>query len=181
MRIRLAAAAGAITLTGCTSTITGVAVTAPVPADSDGAVVALMDTGTYPTTSYHPFGAAGNSGPLFEAMRMAAYVVGPWQVDQALRSRGDLDDVERTSPIPDQQTLSHVLTDPLPAVAAAHGLITGFSSFRAKQSSITTNMAALTMQNMVLRFPDADAAAAAATEMAAKLPAPPAMHCDDRW
>lgn len=172
MRIRLAAAAGAITLTGCTSTIAGVAVTASVPADSNGAVVALMDTGSYRTVPYPPFGAAGNAGPIVEAARMAAYVVGPWRVNQSLQARGEVEETERTSPLPDQQTLSHVLDDPLADIAAAHGFITGFSSFRTKQNSITTNANALTLQNVVLRFPAADAAADAAAEMAAKLPAP---------
>ena len=79
------AAACAAGLTACTATVTGGAVKAP--ADRAAAVVALMDTGSYPTTVGPPPGNAGNDrsdAARAEVERMASYVLGPWQVDTAL-------------------------------------------------------------------------------------------------
>lgn len=47
---------------------------------------ASLDTGAYPTAPRLPLGAAGSldTGRLIEGRRMAAFVVGPWQVDPRL-------------------------------------------------------------------------------------------------
>jgi hypothetical protein len=46
-------------LAGCTSTTSGEAVR--VPADPNDPIVALLDTGSYPTTAGPPAGAVGNN------------------------------------------------------------------------------------------------------------------------
>lgn len=152
-------------LVACATTVGGVAVKASERADTDGAVVALLDTGNYPTSAGHPQGAAGDTGagPLLEAHRIAVNVVGPWQVDATFRRRGPLANTTTTSPLNEARLLAvnRVLNDPLPAIAAAHGFITGFSSLR------TAGEGKLLL-NVVLRFPDADSANAAAREMADK-------------
>ncbi|MBV8349820.1 MAG: hypothetical protein JOZ49_20555, partial [Mycolicibacterium sp.] len=77
--------AAAVALGGCAPTVVdGAAVTAAESGGSDGAVVALMDTGAYATAAGHPFGNAGKDtqgAATLEAHRMAEHVVGPWQVD----------------------------------------------------------------------------------------------------
>jgi hypothetical protein len=160
------AAVSAVTLVGCTATVAGAPVKAPARADADGAVVALLDTGNYPTAAGPPFGAAGRvNGALMEAHRMAVDVVGPWQVDPTFRQRGSVLDTTTTGPFPEARLLTQnrVLPDPVAEVAAAHGFITSFSSLR------TTGPAKLLL-NVVLRFSDADSARAAAREMSDKYP-----------
>ncbi|ORA35467.1 hypothetical protein BST20_17920 [Mycobacterium branderi] len=167
----LLAAACAAALVGCSSTVTGVALTESPSADH--ADVALMDTGNYRTTAGPPIGKAGKNaiaGPALEAMRMAPYVTGPWVVDSALNKP----EAVPTRPLPDAKSLTLVLGDPfhrvdggpLPDIAAAHGFIAGFSTARSSQPPDPPQA----MINAVLRFPDADAAAAAAAELVAKNP-----------
>ncbi|MCV7398570.1 hypothetical protein H7K24_00145 [Mycobacterium fragae] len=154
----------ATALLGCTSTVNGVAVMATQPADADGVVVALLDTGKYPTTASHPVGTAGSesSGALLEAQRMAEYVVGPWEVNAKLRESN----FASTQAAPDVDLLKIALEELLPGpvldIAAAHGIITTFATSRYSHGS----QSALT--NVVMRFPDPGAAAAASAEMAAK-------------
>jgi hypothetical protein len=62
---------------------------------------------------------------------------------------------------------NRVLPDPMPAVAAAHGFIAGFSTVR---TSGPKEGQPRGLQNVVLEFPYPGAAAAAATEMAAQEP-----------
>ena len=119
-------------LVGCTSTVGGVAVKPPEPGDSDGAIVALMDTGSYPTASGPPSGTAGSesTGAIAEAHRIAENVVGPWQVDAKLRQRQPT----TVRPLFDARSLNLVLGDPLhlvlddqlSGIAVAHEFIAGF-------------------------------------------------------
>jgi hypothetical protein len=170
------AVVGVLALAGCATTVTGTATRAPDSADSDGAVVALMDTGSYPTAAGHPFGAVGPDDVagqgLLEAQRMAEFVVGPWEVDAAIRARPDILNTSVTGPVPTAELLAQnqVLPDPLPAVAAAHNFIAGFSTLRVSPKEAGQYRG---LQNVVLRFADPAAAAAAGTEMADKLPPPP--------
>src|SRR5882757_6581093 len=130
------AVAGVLAMAGCAMTVTGTATRAPDSVDSDGAVVALMDTGSYPTAAGHPFGAVGPDDVagqgLLEAQRMAEFVVGPWEVDAAIRARPDILNTSVTGPVPTAELLAQnqVLPDPLPAVAAAHNFIAGFSTLQ---------------------------------------------------
>jgi hypothetical protein len=156
-------------LAGCTSTVAGVAVQAPVPAESDGAIVALLDTGSYPTTADAPFGTAGSetAGAIFETHRMAENVVGPWRIDAKLRQR----EPTTVRPLFDARSLGLVLGDPLQLVlddqlsgiAVANRFIAGFSSGRTSQRSVP----AKALITVVMRFPDPGAAKTAASEMAA--------------
>lgn len=144
----------AVPLVGCAATVDGGAVLAADPSPT----VAALDTGNYPTTAGHPFGAAGKNGDSFEGRRMAEYVTGPWQARATLLQLDPLD----TIPL-DAETLSNVFGDPLPAVAVAHGFLAGFSSARTTQGTDRDHA----LLNAVLRFPDIESAAAAAAEMAA--------------
>ncbi len=167
------AGAVAMTLAGCTSTVGGVAVIGSQSSDSDGAVVALLDTGKYPTTPGHPVGTAGSqaTGAVLEAQRMAEYVAGPWQVNAhptQLRQPNFL----AIQAAPDIHLLKDVLPQPMPDVASAHGVITAFITSRTSGNA----QVPLTLTNLVMRFPDPAAASPAATEMAdqtSKLPDPP--------
>jgi hypothetical protein len=72
---------------GCSTTTTtsGTAVTTRPP--TPGPVnAAMLDPGRYPTTPAPSAGTAGSedAGRLVEGHRMAAYTIGPWQVDPAL-------------------------------------------------------------------------------------------------
>jgi hypothetical protein len=154
-------------LAGCGSTVAGVAVKAPGPVDSPGVNVALLDTGNYATHAGHPFGTAGNpqNGAYLDALRMAAFVVGPWQVDETL-----LQPVEfNTYPIEIDKRLKNDIGAAAIDVAAGHGFIDGFTTARGQrgqgQQSLV-NVKALV--NLVMRFPNADEATAAAEEMADK-------------
>ncbi len=139
---------------------------ANLPPDADGAVVALMDTGKYPTTAGHPVGTAGSqaAGALLEAQRMAEFVVGPWEVNAKLRRPNFL----AIRAAPDMELLKDVLPQPVLDVASAHGVVTAFVTSR---TSIDYQVP-LGFTNLVMRFPDAAAAAAAATEMAARIVEP---------
>ncbi len=157
-------------LAGCTSTVRGVGVMAALPAGGDGANVALMDTGRYPTTAGHPLGTAGSAavGAVLEAQRMAEFVVGPWEINAKLRRLNVL----ATGATADLQSLKDELPEPVPGVASAHGLITAFATSRSSPDFLSP----LALTNLVMRFPEPGAAAAAADEMAAKtgaLPDPP--------
>jgi hypothetical protein len=147
-------------LTGCGVTVTGAPVKEPEPSAADGVNVALMDTGQYPIHAGHPFGTAGDAtmGAYLDAVRMADFVVGPWEIDAALRNVA----IFNTGPIADAPGLKNDIGDAPLAVAAAHGFICGFSTSRS--ASVPGPQEALV--NLVMRFPDADAAAAAAAEMA---------------
>jgi hypothetical protein len=161
-------------LAGCSSTVTGLAVKAPESSDSDGASVALMDTGAYETAASHPYGTAGadRAGQaVLESQRLADFTVGPWQVDDAIRFRSGVLDTAITGVMPDAATIARAkaLADPVVDVVGAHGLVAGFSTLRVTGRGADQ---ARGLQNMVLRFPDPGAAAAAASEMAAKDPGP---------
>lgn len=152
----------ALLLPSCTSVIPGEAYRSAA-----GASVALMDTGVYPTTSAPPFGTVGDNvlmQKVIEAERLADFVTGPWQVDSVLTDRGSWLETMVTGPQATSDMLRDnlVLTDPLPAIADAHGFITGFSSQR------FTGDTKRGLRTVVLMFPDAAAASAAAKEMAEK-------------
>lgn len=157
------AVACATTLLGCTVTATGVAVKAPM--NPDDAIVALMDTGSYSTTAGPPPGAAGQGGAaVAEAHRIGEFMIGPWQVNATLTSQ----DYLATFPVEDAGAVAVVTGSPLwppdfmdPAAdtAKAHGFLAGFATGRSSDRRTRLN-------NVVLRFPDADAAKAAAGEMA---------------
>ena len=163
----------AVGVVGCSSATSGVAVKASDSPDSDGAVVALLNTGAYATAAGHPYGVVGNDVQgqrVLEAQRIAEYTVGPWEADEALRLfPGVSDAASLIGPVPTPELMRQhaVLPDPLPDIAGAHGFISGFSTVRISAAESGQSRG---LQNVVLEFPDPAAAAAAAGEMAAKAP-----------
>ena len=158
--------AAVVLLTGCTTRVGGAAVKAPA---SDTADVSLMDTGSYPTTLGHIFGTAGDdkfAQGVLEAHRLADFVVGPWQIDEAISKRPILELLVQTGAIPTAEYLKTVLGEWFSSVAAKHAFITGFSSRRVAAGSPSPRG----LTNAVLRFADPAAAAAAAAEFAAANP-----------
>ena len=155
-------------LAGCTTTLTGHETRAPDPPPGpDGVTTALLDPGNYPTKPAPPLGNAGKMGPVIESQRMADYVVLPTDVDATVSSYSDFEVGTNSLPLGTAKTLSLVVADNAPDIAAAHGFIAGFATSR--RSELPGHGKALTL--MVMRFGDPAAAAEAATQLAA-LPSP---------
>jgi hypothetical protein len=138
--------------------------------DADTAVVALMDTGTYATVPGRPFGVAGDnvgSQHLMEAHRIAEYTVGPWAIEAALVALPGTFESALISPITSVKMLRDGNIVPLPDIAEAHGFMSGFTTVRMAPQEEEKFRG---LQNVVLRFPDPQSAAAAAGEMLTKAP-----------
>lgn len=176
----LAAALAAVLLaSGCSASTTG---SSPAPATStadpdSGADVSKMDTGTYAIVPGHPYGTAGDDRfkqGMLEAQRLAAVTVGPWEVKPQLVGRGVVDlNAGVTGRFQDVASMRQTTTfqDPLPDIAARHGLIGGFSSLRVAPAENPKSAAKFwKLLIVVMRFPDAPSASAAAAEMAAAPP-----------
>lgn len=167
LKVATVMGACAALITGCSSTTPGTPTTATAGPDS-GANVALMDTGNYDTASSKPFGTAGDDvqgGNLLEAHRMANFVVGPWEVDAELNKLPGALSLGMIGPIPSIQIMrtNGVLKDDLIAIAEKHRFMTAFSTVRVAPETAGQPRS---LHNLVLRFPDAAAAEAAAAEMA---------------
>ncbi|OHV04010.1 hypothetical protein BKN37_12115 [Mycobacterium talmoniae] len=163
MRQVLTAAAVAVTLAGCTTTVSG-SVAQRTEAAQGGVDVALLDPGNFPTKPQPPFGNAGDpaKGAGLEARRMAGNVLGPWEVDPSLvTGMGEVEDAA-TLNVGDEAGAGDVV--------AAHNFVTGFSSYRADNSGSGTGIPTRrkSLRNVVLRFASPEDAAAAATELADK-------------
>lgn len=143
--------------------VLGVAGCSPV----NGAAVTAspLDVGVYPTTAVAVSVRPG-IGTVLEGQRMAANVVLPTDVDNALRRL----ESATTGPVPDAQGLRAVIRARRAGIAQAHHFVAGFSSARSTEGEPTP---AASVVNLVLRFPDSGSAAAAASEMAAAEPARP--------
>lgn len=154
-----------VMLAGCTATVNGVAIKSPGQAGEP--IVALMDTGSYSTRPGPPPGNAGTdrmAAAGAEARRMAAYVVGPWQVDPTLMDLDFLAAVPLSTTFNAATALWYPVADSpaadrLTEIAAAHGFVAGLTTGRTGRGDVSR------LQNVVLRFPDAGAAAAAAREL----------------
>jgi hypothetical protein len=167
LKVATAAGACAALITGCSPTTTGTPTT-PTAGPDSGANVALMDTGTYDTSSSKPFGTAGDdvdAANVLEAHRMADFVIGPWEVDAEIKNMPGALSLGLIGPIPsiDVMRVNGVFKDDLIAVAEEHRFMTGFTTVRVlpEQAGQTRSL-----HNVVLMFPDAAAAEAAAAEMA---------------
>lgn len=138
----------------CSSTVAG------TPVKATGAQGAIdfdrLDVGPYPTEPSAPLGVAGDPrrGVVIEAQRMANNVIGPWEVDPALTSWFAFGAVV----LPEAQTLGLIGPGEFAVVAARHNFINAFASARSEGDKKM-------LLNAVLRFPDDESAAAAATEM----------------
>ncbi|KUH65290.1 hypothetical protein AU184_21765 [Mycolicibacterium novocastrense] len=144
-----------LTATACTSVVDGTAQRPPGESSRPSVDVALLDTGNYATQPVPPMGVAGSpaKGGLIEAGRMAEHVVGPWEVNPELSHF-----VMPTSIVKDVAALKMLLPEKVAAAAAKHNFVTGFSSARRTEPDRAS------LVNAVLRFPDPQAAAAAAAE-----------------
>lgn len=138
---------------GC-SPVTGVAVTA-----------SPLDVGPYPTTAVAATERLG-IGTVLEGQRMAANVVLPTEVDATLRRL----ESTNTGPVPDAQGLRADIRARRAGIAEVHRFVAGFSSARSTEGEPTPTTSVV---NLVMRFPDAGAAAAAARDMVAAEPARP--------
>ena len=153
-----------VAMGACSSTVDGVAVKDPTFNPND-VVPALLNPGNYPTKPQAPLGNGGPNGVILEGHRMADFVVGPWEVDAALIKAN----LQSTLTLKNAAAVGSLLTDPAPSIAAAHNFIVGFSTDRSSEKPLGHLKA---LSNVVMRFPDPAAAAAAATEMAAQLEPP---------
>ena len=163
----LLAGAIALTVTGCTTVMSGAAVRDP--GVTPGAVdPALLNAANYPTHARPPLGAAGDStiGALVEARRMADYMTGPWEVDPALLTPILFGEAPAATPLMSDGTGLILSRGSSQAEALGRlGLINGYVTGRE-----VTGQRLLT--NAVLRFADPAAAAAAAAELIHANPRP---------
>ncbi|ADU01937.1 MULTISPECIES: DUF7373 family lipoprotein [Mycolicibacterium] len=139
----------------CTTMVPG----APVSAvDGPQMVVdpTLLDVGPYPTTPRPALGTAGTHvrGVLVEAQRMANFVVGPWEVDTALK----VQDSFGARVLTDADALTTLGPPELAAVSGRHNFINGFASARQAENGKS-------LLNAVLRFGDPPSAAAAVSDL----------------
>jgi len=159
---KLAAAIAAVSLlAGCTTVTSGNATKDPSFKPGD-AIVSLLNPGNYPTAPKP--GSALKPGPetgrIYDGERMGEYVVGPWEVDPQL-----LDiDVTSTGLLLDVRS---VLSAALDESAQKRQFIYGFGSTRGTSIGADHNRG---LQNIVLRFPNPEEAAAAAGEFYAQYP-----------
>lgn len=151
-------------LTSCTTVIGGTALKAPHDLTADGADLAVLDTGNYPTTPRAPLGAAGNErmGIILEGHRMANNVVLPTDVDKTQTESLALNTVTMQQ----DRGIAVELPDPGQAIVTAHHMLAGFASGRRNKDS-TKNLIV-----MVLRFPDPASASDAAQQLFTQIPPP---------
>ncbi|HYZ66974.1 MAG TPA: hypothetical protein VE666_04070 [Mycobacterium sp.] len=138
----------------CSSAVDGSAVkeSAPQVPKID---VSKLDVGPYPTQPSQPLGVAGDPqrGVLVESQRMANNVVGPWEVDPALTGWFGFG----ATVLPNVEALAEIGPETFAAAASQHGFVNGFASARTATDQKI-------LLNAVLRFSDAGAATAAATQ-----------------
>jgi len=164
---RTVAAYLAMSLAACTTTVAGTEEKQPGP-PPPGVQPALLDHGNYPTKPRPHLGKVTSAfdGRVLEGDRMANNVVLPYEVDPSLIRPQPM----VTVTIKNAKALSILFPDPVPAAGDAHGFIVGFSTGRVSVGNAPSKQ----LTNLVMEFPDPDAAAAAAGDMAAKYanPAP---------
>jgi len=157
----LAAAVAAVSLlAGCTTVTNGEATKDPSFKRGD-AIVSLLNPGNYPTAP-KPGPALkqeAETGRIYDGERMGDYVVGPWEVDPRLL------DVDATST--GLLLSAKVLSTASDEIAKKHQFIYGFGSARGTGSNADHPRG---LQNLVLRFPNPDLAAAAAADLYTQYP-----------
>ena len=140
---------------------------------AESAIPAVLRPGNYPTTPSPPFGTAdqtGRNGTVIEAHRLAAYVVGPWEVDPTLQQSV----VTETYALKNSAALSGLLPDPVQFLAERHHFVLGFSSNRATSTEAEQEGGAATgpkgLTNSVWEFPSPEEAQAAADDISQQPP-----------
>lgn len=162
LRFATVACAVAVAVSSCATVIAGTPTIAADTTNPDNADIGALRPGNYPTQPRPPRPRAGSqaAGAIFEGQRMAANVVGPWEVDSDITRVLSVN----TTPMQNAASLWIDFPKPGPDIAEKHGYLTGFSSGRGADMEEPTK----TLIIAVLRFPDEPSAAAAATEMAAE-------------
>ncbi|KAA0086510.1 hypothetical protein CIW52_00810 [Mycolicibacterium sp. P9-64] len=156
-----------VVLAGCSSVQTGHAVADPAfTPNSDGAIVALLDHGNYPTKPSDPLGAAGKRGRVVEAQRMADYLVLPSDVDKSIADQGNLAGVGAALPTPTAAIVGEFVVSGVQTILESHHFVAGFAAQRI--ANMGSRSKAVTV--LIARFPDPPTAADAATQMAAAPP-----------
>ncbi|CPX60050.1 Uncharacterised protein [Mycobacteroides abscessus] len=150
-------AAVSLTAPACSDAPTG----APAADSAESAPSGALDTGTYPVTPGPVLGEAGSEviGRRIEAQRMSSVVIGPWEVDP------DLNRKDMPNAVMKPETLEDVFGQEAARIAIDHGYVTGFANARSTNDSAIPHDRRL--KNFVMRFPDADAASAVASLLAA--------------
>ncbi|WAC93386.1 DUF7373 family lipoprotein [Mycobacterium sp. Aquia_213] len=120
---------------------------------------AMLDPGKYPVAPQPPLGNAGNdrAGRLVEGRRMAAYVVGPWQIEPTLIGLSS----SGPAVIADSKGLSRAVWPPISGGAYNLSLVVGFVTER-QTPGVNPQMA---LRNSVLRFANPAEASQAAQNM----------------
>jgi hypothetical protein len=139
----------------CSTTVEGSAVKQSGTAAGPTVDISRLDVGAYPTQPSQPLGVVGDPvrGVLVEAQRMANNVIGPWEVDAGLPKAFGFGATVLLS----AGDLAQIGPAPFAGAADQHGFINGFASARTAEGQKI-------LLNAVLRFPDAGAATAAATD-----------------
>lgn len=140
----------------CTTTVEGSAIKAsggPPPGTVDPS---QLDVGPYPTEPSPPLGVAGDEklGLLIEGQRMANNVVGPWEADSTLTASFGFGAAVLKSP----DAMALIGPQAFAPAVAKHDFINGFATARSAGGQKV-------LMNAVLRFPDAQAAAAANADL----------------
>ncbi len=162
LRLAAVACVAAMTLTGCARVPAGPAQSAAETVNNDDADVGALRPGNYPTQPRPSRGRAESksAGARYEGQRMAAKLVGPWEVDPTLTRVISIN----TAPLESASALWVDFPKTVRDIAAKHGYLTGFSSSRGAALGAPTRF----LTNAVLRFPYEEAASSAATAMAAE-------------
>lgn len=115
-----------------------------------------LDVGKIPTAPRPPLGTAGQpgTGVVVDAQHMADYVVGPWEVDEAIVTPY----LSGSFLLNGAQGLEQLGPTQIAAAAGKHAMINGFASARQETDKKV-------LVNAVLRFGDPEAAKAAAADM----------------
>lgn len=118
----------------------------------------LLNVGPYQTKPRPALGTAGSheEGVLIEAQRMANFVVGPWEVDPALKEQNSFG----ARVLTDTDALTQLGPPELAAVLGRHNFINGFASARQAVNGKD-------LLNGVLRLGDSASAAAAVSDLRA--------------
>ncbi|WP_155948382.1 hypothetical protein [Mycobacterium sp. URHB0044] len=155
-------------IAGCSTVVDGNAVRAaggPLPGTVD---VTLLNPGNYPTKPLPPMGAAGTpaTGAWLDAVRMADFVLGPWEVDPTLLTPSGFATSPGMMPLK-TNALEAVVDDEVAKAGYRHNYVYGYASSRKVEGQKV-------FYNVVLRMADPESASAAAPEMAqATLDDPP--------
>jgi hypothetical protein len=153
--------AAALAVAGCGSTVAGMSATPSDQHKADDIAVDLLDPGKYPTTAVSlPTASSTATGVVLEGQRMADAVVVPTEVDAEVRRLRPFN----TGAADDAEALRADLGLSRAKVLATHRFIAGFSSSRDTEDGAAPGTS---LVNLVMRFPDGNAAGATTAALAA--------------